>query len=106
MVNMKLTPKEAKEYTDNLKPLAPEYPYGLRISLCEEDLAKLGITALPAVGQKLALNATAAVVSVSTYQADDASDNGRDEQRVELQITDMALAPASERSVAQMLYGG
>lgn len=64
----------------------PEYPYGLRISLDKDSLAKLGITELPEVGATMVLQARVEVVSVSQYD----SSEGKS-QDMSLQITDMSL---------------
>lgn len=67
----------------------PVYPYGLRISLRDEDLAKLGIKDLPAVGDTMTLTAQVQVTRVSDEQAF----YGR-ERCLGLQITDMELSAA------------
>lgn len=82
----------------------PAYPYGLRIDLNDESLAKLGITTLPAVGTTMKLLAVVEVSSASQYE----SEHGKD-RNICLQITEMALdagAPAarSEGDIASSLY--
>lgn len=82
----------------------PAYPYGLRIDLNDESLAKLGITTLPAVGTTMKLLAVVEVSSASQYE----SEQGKD-RNICLQITEMALdtgAPAarSEGDIASSLY--
>lgn len=64
-----------------------EYPYGLRIDLSDEALDKLGLDKLPGVGDKMTLEASVKVTSVSEN-----SYEGQDRRRsVTLQITDMKL---------------
>ncbi|SUH14280.1 Uncharacterised protein [Salmonella enterica subsp. enterica] len=63
---------------------------GLRITLDNESLQRLGLNAksLPAVGDSVSVMAMANVCSVSTRTTDHGEDN-----YVELQITDIGLAP-------------
>lgn len=78
-----------------------EYPYGLRISLDDESIAKLGISKLPEVGLEMYLGATVKVVEVSENEL-----HGENkERRVELQITDMALTVEKENP-GKKIYGG
>lgn len=103
LVSMKMSAEEAQEQYGN-SPVsdAPEYPYGLSISLDEEALAKLGMPALPQVGQKMMITARVEVTMVS--QRD--SQGGEKEQNVSLQITDMELAADKpESNPGQALYG-
>lgn len=97
MINMKTSKKEADLVASESMD-SPEYPYGLRISLDNESLEKLGITKLPDVGEQMHLVAHVTVQSVSAYehQGDTPS------RSVELQITDMAMGkPPSD---ARELY--
>src|SRR6185369_7597591 len=100
MVNMKMSAEEAKEYTQPTPGDAPEYPWGLCISLDEDSIAKLGITSLPAVGSQMQVQALVTVSSTSENN----TQSGEKERRVELQITDMELTPA-QRSASDRLYG-
>lgn len=104
MVNMKVSPEEAKEeYSDSAMADAPEYPYGLCISLDDEALKKLGISELPQIGQVMSLAARVEVKSASGYK----TMKGDIENRVELQITDMQLGSELAHSdPANKLYGG
>lgn len=101
MVDMKMSPEEAKEYaTGEIKPEdAPAYPYGLCLYLCDETLQKLGFDEPPKVGQELMLKAKVVVTSTGVTQQQD----GDKEARAELQITDMELSGGSDP--AQVLYG-
>lgn len=108
LANMKMSPKEAKEWAQPTAADAPEYPYGLCISLDEDGMAKLGMDNPPPVGAKLTLQAIVVVTSASAYQ----TQGEGPERRVELQITDMALGAAGETAdqrsakAATKLYGG
>lgn len=103
MVNMKLTPKEAKDESGCcVAPSdgeAPAYPYGLSLSLSDESLTKLGIKTPPGVGEKLTLVATVEVTSTSQYE----SQSGKD-ANVSLQITDMELT-GDGTPAAKRMYG-
>lgn len=102
-VDMKMSAEEAKEQYEPSAVDAPEYPYGLRISLDDDALEKLGITQLPAVGSKMQLSATVEVCSTSAYSTQE----GEAETSVSLQITAMELGAAQQSSnAATMLYGG
>jgi hypothetical protein len=93
MINLKLTPKEAKEtmLCGPCDPQGPAYPYGLTIQLDDETLEKLGVKDLPAVGAEILLSAKAKVTSVSVNEQQDADgDKEADKRRsVGLQITDL-----------------
>ena len=75
----------------------PDYPYGLRIHLSEEQIAALGIQSLPAVGGPVGIEATGSVISTA-----EETDNGQPRRRIEIQITDLALAAAGTNKYAAM----
>ena len=103
LINMKQQPKR-EEMPGAIEADEPRYPYGLCISLGKEELAKLGITALPKVGGEMMITAKAVVKSTSAY---DTQGEGQD-MRVELQITDMGLGQtddAQNENRASKLYG-
>lgn len=95
MINLKLTPKEAKEtmLCGPCDPQGPAYPYGLTLQLDEETLAKLGAKDLPEVGVEVLLSAKAKVTAVSVNEQQDADSDGAPDKRrsVSLQITDIDL---------------
>lgn len=99
MVNMKQSRKGDTLLAQDVASDAPEYPYGLRISLDADGLAKLGITDLPEVGQVMTLAARVEVVAVSQYEERDHTNRS-----VELQITDMDLKPEGAKTTEQSLY--
>jgi len=97
MIDMSKTPEEIKEDIKQSMPSpiaadkVPVYPYGLCISLSEEELTKLGLDGdLPDVGDMIHLAAMAKVTSVSESEREDAQGNKTRCCRVELQITHMA----------------
>ncbi|USI30430.1 capsid staple protein [Cronobacter sakazakii] len=97
-VNMK-TGTEAFEGDDGQPETRDQYPWGLRITLDNDSLMKLGVKAksLPSVGDEVAIMGMAKVCSVSTRSTDSGEDN-----YVELQITDIGLNPP-KRDDAQEL---
>ena len=102
LVSMKRDPKEAAEnsgMTTLAAGDAPLYPWGLKLSLDDDQLKamKLG---LPEVGSKLMVTALAEVV---TARAEKDQDGGT-EISCELQITDMSLTSANGGPVASKLY--
>ena len=75
---------------DMVKPMpldeVPDYPFGLRICLTQEDLDKLGLDADCEVGDLLDMRCFATVTSVSKNEV-----NGKPSCRVELQIEKIAV---------------
>jgi len=99
LVDIAYTAKERKEENAEMavsSAKAPEYPYGLSITLNEETLAKLGIEELPRVGDEMHVEAVAKVTSVSMRS--DKSDE--DERCVSLQITELACEPEGAEEVS------
>lgn len=95
MVDMALTPAEAKE--DAPQPAAsasfkgPRYPYGLSISLGDDELKKLGLDGdLPSAGEMIHLFAMAKVTSAGEHESMDTNGKTSICRRVELQITHLA----------------
>lgn len=84
MVSMRRTPAEKTEAASPTMD-QPDYPWGLCLSLCQDELEKLGLSDEVEVGDMLHIHAMAKVTSVSS------SDNEASgpQRRIELQITDM-----------------
>lgn len=80
----------------------PAYSYGLCISLGADELAALGINALPEVGTEVMVHAMAYVKTVSARENQDGSD-----MSMELQITDMMIGAHDMKhdKAAKGLYG-
>jgi hypothetical protein len=94
MINLKSDPKPKPGQASNLvAPVydEPAYPYGTRLHLNSETLAKLGIKDMPKVGTKVRIMAMAEVVSVSQNQERDGDEN----RELGLQITDMDVPKPS-----------
>ncbi len=75
-----------------------EYDYGLRISLGDEELEKLGIKKLE-VGKKVLITAGAEVIEFSENESE-----GGKRRRVELQIQKMDITQGSTNAISA-LYG-
>lgn len=85
--SMKISPEEMKmERSMVSQPEMPEYPYGLRISLNDETMKKLGIKELPKIGEYFMIAAKACVCSVSQHESTE-----HQHRHMELQIEDMAV---------------
>jgi len=76
-------------------PDKPRYPYGLRICLTHEELAKLGLEADCEIGDVIDLRAFAVVTSVSVNE----TESGKN-CRVELQIEKLAVENESTEDMA------
>jgi hypothetical protein len=72
----------------------PDYPYGLCLDLCKEELDKLGLKDLPEVGDEFHIYAVAKVTRVSQS----ASESGDDSRGISLQIIEMGTMDADEDS--------
>lgn len=96
MVDMEMDDEERLEAT---LPIAmpdakgPQYPWGLRISLTQDDLRKLGLLDCPCdVGDVIDLRAFAEVTSISRNKVKPVAGGEETEQvRIELQIQKLAI---------------
>lgn len=86
MVDMRKTPQDTKDSAAMIAPDANIYPYGLCLSLGNEELEKLGLDCDCEVGDMIHLFCLASVTSVSQ----NATENGEN-KRVELQIKFMSV---------------
>lgn len=91
MVNMARTPEEKAEqmHRDSFPTPVSEmqdYPYGLCVTLTEEDLEKLDLDDDCEIGDMIDLRAFARVTSVNKNQV-----GGKDRCRVELQIEELSV---------------
>jgi hypothetical protein len=75
--------------TQDAKDAGPTYPYGLRLCLTHEELAKLGVDAVPSAGKQFHIEAMGVIISSMTGDYD--SDGDVDTARVDLQITHLAF---------------
>lgn len=101
LVSMKRTPAEKQGDPDGCCVSdgheSPDYPWGLRLHLGDEQLAALGMTKLPPATTPVMLHAQAIVIGTS----EETVDGGKPNRRLELQITDLAVMlptkPAEDR---------
>ena len=99
---MKLDKEDKKTMEAECCISEQDYPYGLSINLEEQSIQKLGINALPEIGQKFLLKSIVEVTSISDNKNKDSRN-----RCIRLQITDMELAepPKEEKSAEAALYG-
>jgi hypothetical protein len=76
---------QAPEVMPGISP----YPYGLRLNLTHEELAKLGYDELPQAGTICRLEAVACVTRSATEDPD--ADGDCDFCSIELQVTELAM---------------
>jgi hypothetical protein len=88
MVDMRRSPQEKKEVMEGPAVAdIPDYPYGLCISLGDEELAKLDLDCSDCEsGDTIDLRAFAKVTSISKHDY-----NGQQTTRIELQIVQLAV---------------
>lgn len=99
MVDMKKTMADKAEEVSDMRCTpaienVADYPFGLSISLGEDELDKLGLDQSCEVGDMIDLRAFAEVTSVSKHMIGDKA-----HCRVELQITRMAVENESTEEV-------
>lgn len=91
MKSMKMPPQETLDNPVAVPANKEEYPYGLRITLQKEQLAKLGMKEMPKVGDSFVADAKMVVKSVQV------SDGGNGTYKsVDLQITHLGLEDDGE----------
>lgn len=101
LVNMKSP--ERDEPCESLACERPEYPYGLRLYLGDEELSKLGVITPPATGSQIMISAKVVVTSTEVREED-----GKRRTSASFQITDMALGSVGDNggvNMASKLYG-
>lgn len=79
------------------------YPYGLRICLNDDQCEALGIKGPISAGTQLQVQALVTVVRCTESTEADGDDTGNDIS-MDLQITDMAIGPASREINAEAMY--
>jgi hypothetical protein len=87
----KETAQTAEPMPADAKPSVPVYPYGLCISLEDEQLEKLGLDGeLPSVGDMLHIAGMAKVTSASENEREMSDGSKQKCRRIELQFTHLA----------------
>lgn len=102
MISMKQE-AEREEMLGEIEYEEPMYPYGLCLHLDQDQLEKLGITSLPAVGTEMTITAKVFVKGTSAYET-----QGGKDMTVDLQITDMEIGESESKRTtdqATALYG-
>ena len=99
-IDLKRTPKEiADEQKEMVTPEVDQYPWGLRINLDEETLAKLPPEMFTTVGTEMTLTVIGKVSSVSVNDTNEGT-----ERRACFQITGLEV-PDAKPSRAERMYG-
>jgi len=111
IVSMERTAAEKAKAEEACKAMpceGPDYPWGLCLNLGKEELAKLGITKLPEVGDEFHIYGVACVTRVSQS----ANKEGDESKSVELQVTALGVMQEDEADeesgfskAAAKLYG-
>ena len=86
LIDMKMSKEEKREQTQPTAADAPDYAYGLRITLDDDALEKLGVKELPASGTYVTVVALCCVCVTSQYSTEEDEDRS-----VTLQIEKMRL---------------
>jgi hypothetical protein len=101
MIDMAREP-EREEMPGQIEMDEPRYPEELCLTLESDDLKKLNITTMPAIGTVMEIRARVYVKAIESSQT-----QGGVEKEVELQVTHMGIEPAARQDqAATMLYGG
>jgi len=98
LVNMKRTPAERKIDTEYKES---EFPWGLSLNIQDESVDKLGFDTLPPIGTEYRVMAIAVVTSVNESE----HENAKKSRSIGLQITDLALEPAEDKSASEKMFG-
>lgn len=108
MIDMAKTPEDVKKEIGGFYPTAPAqattsaYPYGLCISIEDDELTKLGLDGdMPSVGEMIHLAAMAKVTSVSRNEREMTDGTKKECRRIELQITHLATENEDEENTAE-----
>ncbi|MCB1712602.1 MAG: hypothetical protein KDH96_09075 [Candidatus Riesia sp.] len=100
MKNLKLSDSEKSEMQMSVCCEQPDYPYGLKIHLCDESIQKLGVKKLPEIGSVIQITAMAYVCDKNEMEKGEEI-----EMSMGLQITDMAIGnPMPSKSIQDKLY--
>ena len=100
LTDMRRSKKERKKQSneDAVDINTPAIPYGLRITLDDESLKKLGIKTLPNVGDRMVVAAIGTVNSVSEH---DSTRNKSRDVSIELEKLDVSPVPARKVKTAE-----
>lgn len=95
LVSMKRQKKTKKEGKDTACWPDEVYPWGLRISLSQEELDKLGIKAVSfKIGSDVSISASAKITSIRIL-----AENKKEDATVEMQITGLSLGKINRETI-------
>lgn len=94
LTNMRRSKKERKASSHEVAIEEPAIPYGLRITLDDESLKKLGFETLPAVGDRMVVAAIGVVDSVSEHDS-----TRRKNRDVSIELEKLDVSPVPPRKV-------
>lgn len=77
----------------------PDYPYGTRLNLDEEQLSQLGITAMPSAGAVVLIEAKGMVTGMREEHID-----GKLRRGLEIQLTELGVDTGNGPSLAERMY--
>lgn len=97
LIDLTLSPKAKKETNTPTKMSGPDYPYGTRVTLDKEHIAKLRLGGYN-VGDECQILGHAKVTSKSSH----ARAEGEDHQSIELQIVKMGVGPIEKEHEESM----
>jgi hypothetical protein len=108
MKSLKLINKKKQEEISAVESVsdAPQYPWGTRLNLEEEQVAKFAELKGVAVGQELRATIKVRVKRVEESASEGEGGQKHTRQSVELQVTDMEFVSAKVPADASKLYGG
>lgn len=98
LVDMARTEADKKASQERMEAMmdsdGPDYPWGLCLNLCNDELDKLGIKELPDVGDEFHIYAVAKVTNVHMS----VGETGNDSRGVSLQITQMGTMESDSQA--------
>jgi hypothetical protein len=104
MHDLRLSMEEKKDFSTPSEPKAPQYPYGLKITLGPEELKKLGIKEPYEVGCEILLHAKGFVEAVA--KEDEEAEYDGQGYRMTLQLTEASVDKNENKdTTAKVLYG-
>jgi hypothetical protein len=101
LVSMKRS-DEAKDDAMECKPCQgdmPDYPWGVRLNLDEEQLSQLGIGPMPTAGAVVLIEAKGMVTGMREEHID-----GKLRRGLEIQITELGLDTGGGKTLAERMY--
>jgi len=91
MTSMKRTEADKRKDAGDQAPIssiAPDYPYGLTIHMDQDELSKVGLKEMPAVGSVWHMHA---LVKVTATRQSASESKDEEDRSVDFQITDVGM---------------